>query len=261
MFKAFLTSAFSGLFAVCVASSAIAADIRMVLSDSWLQKTSLTPLLHIEGPIEGGDAEELRRLMAELPEGPESFLLIALNSPGGDLREGLEIARMLQAANLQVVTDVLDRNGGPADCASSCALIYLGGDYRYLAEGSRLGVHQFRYVVERMAKQSQTTRDTQLLSAEITDLISAAYVDPAFFSLMGRTEADDLNWVDALLLEQLNFVNRDVAFQTSEFDLQNGLIEHVMTRTGLFGRNRITTRCVNGMVKFNSYPRLGCRTR
>lgn len=252
MFKKYLASALSSLFAAGVASSAIAADIRMVLSDSWLQETSLTPLIYIEGPIEGGDAERVRQLMTGLPEGSESFLMVALNSPGGDLAEGLKIARILQTANLQVVTDVLDRNGDPADCASSCVLIYLGGGYRYLAESSRLGVHQFRYVVDDIARRSETTRDVQLTSAEITDLISAAYVDPAFFSLMGRTEADDIHWVDPLLLEKFNVVNRDVAFQASEFDLQKGVLKHVMTRAGLFGRNLVTTQCVDGQVQFLS---------
>ena len=229
MFEKLLASAFSGLGVASVATSAIAADISVVQSDAWLQETSLTPLIYIQGQIEQGDAERVRQILSGIPHGSESFLLVALDSPGGDLSEGLEIARILQSANLHVVTDVLDENGGAADCASACSLIYLGGDYRYLAEGSRLGVHQFSYIVDDITRRSETTRDVQFTSAEITDLISAAYVDPAFFSLMGRTAPEDISWVDPSFLEQLNVVNRDVVFQTSEFDLKKGVLKHMET--------------------------------
>lgn len=102
-------------------------------------------LIHIDGPIEDGDADRLETLVSGLPKGRDNFLLVALNSPGGIVAEGLRMADVLQSAELQVVTDVMSFGGETADCASACSLVYLGGTYRYLQEGSRLGVHQFAF--------------------------------------------------------------------------------------------------------------------
>ncbi|MFD1807386.1 ATP-dependent Clp protease proteolytic subunit [Gemmobacter lanyuensis] len=123
-----------GLIVGCGPQAARAADIQ-IFADPAIPELSGNYLIHIDGLIEDGDADKLEAVVADLPKGRDNFLLVALNSPGGNLAEGLRMADVLQAAEIQVVTDVMGFGGTPADCASACSLVYLGGTYRYLQEG------------------------------------------------------------------------------------------------------------------------------
>lgn len=240
-----------GLLVVSGSQSARAADIRIFVDPS-IPMLSGNHLIHIDGPIEDGDADKLGAIVAGLPKGRDNFLLVALNSPGGNLAEGLRMAGILQAAEMQVVTDVMGFGGTPADCASACSLVYLGGTYRYLQEGSRLGVHQFAFVNDDIAVKSETTRQVQNMAASITDIMSRAHVDPGFFTLMGQTAPEDMNWVDPETLRQMNVLNRDRAYQDNDFNLQGGQLSLVMTSVGMYGIHRLTVSCEDATLSFFS---------
>jgi hypothetical protein len=145
-----------GLFVGCGSEAARAADIQ-IFQDPSIPLLSGSHLIHIHGPIEDGDADKLAAMVASLPKGRNNFLLVALSSPGGNLAEGLRMTAILQAAEMQVVIDVIGFGGTAADCAPACSLVYLGGTYRYLQEGSRLSVHQFAFVADEIAVKSETT--------------------------------------------------------------------------------------------------------
>jgi hypothetical protein len=228
---------------------AAAAEISLEKFDLFDDRTHH---LHIEGSIERGDAARIRDLTRGLPEGRNAILAVSLNSPGGDVQEGLDIARDFQGKDMQVVMDVMTRDGKPGSCASACSYIFLGGSYRFLLDGSKLGVHQFRYVEDRLMPLSETTRDVQALSADITSLLSDARVDPGFFSLMGATAPEEMTWVDVETLERLNVVNRELDYQDNDFTLTRGQVQLVMTHIGLFGVNRLTALCAAGDVVFTS---------
>ena len=236
-----------GLF--IVAGPVAAAEITLEKFDVF---DIHTHHMHIEGAIEPGDVARIRDLTENLPRGRDAVLAVSLNSPGGDVQEGLDIARELQALDMQVVTDVLTQDGELGSCASACSYIFLGGTYRFLNEGSRLGVHQFRYVRDGLMPLSETTRAVQNRSADITALLSDAHVDPGFFSLMGATAPEEMNWVDLETLERFNVVNRERAYQKNEFTLSRGTMKLVMTHIGLFGINRLTAQCVEGDVRLSS---------
>ena len=135
----------------------IAAEITVAKVNSPL--AGLTHHLHLEGPIEYGDVERTTRIVQNLPRGRDAFLVVSLNSPGGDVGEGLELAQLLQSLDMQVVTDVMTIDGQSGTCASACSYVFLGGTYRFLSNGSQIGVHQFRYVEDQLTPKSQTTRD------------------------------------------------------------------------------------------------------
>lgn len=240
-----------GLLVGCGSQAARAADIQ-IFADPSMPLLSGSYLIHINGPIEDGDADKLDAMVAGLPKGRDNFLLVALNSPGGNLAEGLRMAAILLAAEMQVVTDVIGFGGTAADCASACSLVYLGGTYRYLQEGSRLGLHQFAFVADEIAVKSETTRQVQNMAASITDLLSRAHVDPGFFTLMGQTAPEDISWVDAETLRRLNVLNRERAYQENDFDLQDGQLSLVMTSVGMYGIHRLTVSCEDGALFFLS---------
>lgn len=228
---------------------AAAAEISLNKFDLYDDRTHH---LHIEGPIELGDAARIRNLTRGLPEGRNAILAVSLNSPGGNVQEGLDIARDFQGKDMQVVTDVMTLDGKPGSCSSACSYIFLGGNYRFLLDGSKLGVHQFRYVQDGLMPLSETTRAVQARSADITSLLSDAHVDPGFFSLMGATAPERMTWVDVETLERLNVVNRERDYQDNDFTLSRGQVQLVMTHIGLYGINRLTAHCAGDDVVFTS---------
>ena len=126
-------------------------------------------LYSMTGDVGVGDCE---RIVPQLPT-TEPFTVI-LESPGGSLQDGICLASHLKLRNVITVvrdTPVLDQNGEylykpgmatdmpngeaqPHDdgrsplvvCASSCSVMFLGGDERYLIGDVYLGIHSPRAV-------------------------------------------------------------------------------------------------------------------
>lgn len=121
-----------------------------------------------------------------------------------------------------------------------------------MQEGARLGVHQFSYLTDEVTKRSLTARQVQSTLADIAGLLSRSHVDPSFFTLMGMTPPEEINWVDHSILEQLNVLNRERAYQDNDFDLDNGVVQLVMTHIGMYGINRLSATCVDGRLELTS---------
>lgn len=110
----------------------------------------------LSGPIIPGDAERIKRAFAE----SEGFLEgIDLNSPGGDIREAMEIGRFARKALLSTGAPMEYRAGerfyppigskkwNPCEnaeclCASACFVVWAGGINRV---GRVLGIHRPRF--------------------------------------------------------------------------------------------------------------------
>lgn len=240
---------YATLIFTAASGAALSADISLEKFDVFDNRTHH---LHIEGPIVTGDLARIRRLTADLPRGRDERLAVSLNSPGGSVQEGLDIARAFQALDMQVVTDVMTLNGEPGICASACSYIFLGGRYRFLQVGSRLGVHQFAYVEDAWERRSETSRRVQQRSADITSLLSDAYVDPGFFTLMGSKGPEEMHWVDVATLERFKVVTWERAYQENDFTLTGGTTTLVMVHMGLYGINRLSAQCEDGDVAFTS---------
>ena len=97
----------------------------------------------LDGIIEVGDFE---RLMAAVEQQRERDLSnvprLCLNSPGGDYREGLRVARYLMEKSIGTAV------AEGAECYSACAIIFMGGTFpwkgelnRYLHVRGVLGFH------------------------------------------------------------------------------------------------------------------------
>jgi hypothetical protein len=88
--------------------------------------------IHIRGAIERGDAEAFQRLLKDNP----GARVVALDGPGGALREAISIAEAVRKARLATVVDA-----ARVSCDSACTLIFAGGVSRHylnaadLAEG------------------------------------------------------------------------------------------------------------------------------
>lgn len=107
-----------------VAGAAQAANIHV----KALEPTSA--LVVIEGDLELTDIESFRSKIASL-----SKATVAFRSDGGSLLAGIRIGMLIRVKNF--ITVVPDQ----AQCASACAVAWLGGVHRFMGAGSKVGFH------------------------------------------------------------------------------------------------------------------------
>ncbi|MBN9672033.1 hypothetical protein [Roseibium aggregatum] len=159
-------------------------------------------VISIEGQIEKGDLEKLKTLV-ETASFSECLKpgycpynnIIMLNSPGGSLREGLELGKYIASQNF---ITLLPEN---AICESACSLVFLGGYTRYEGfffprrfahETARLGIHQpFIQLPEgnyRSAEVNQVVRTINQGFIEVTDYLIDTGIGIGFLRNMYKTK-------------------------------------------------------------------------
>lgn len=127
------------------------------------------PALLLRGPITEGDADRLEAHLAAAEAGPE---IVALDSPGGLVREALRIGRTLRAAAL----DTLVAEG--MVCASSCPYVLAGGVARIVAPDAAVGLHQHYYETPGYLPVFFAVQDIQNAQAETMRHLIDMGVDP-----------------------------------------------------------------------------------
>jgi hypothetical protein len=107
-----------------VAPAAEAANIEVKQADS------AAALVMVEGDLELGDIEIFRSKVA-----PLSKATVAFRSDGGSLLAGIRIGMLIRVKNFTTIVP------DAAQCASACAVAWLGGARRFLGSGSKVGFH------------------------------------------------------------------------------------------------------------------------
>ena len=113
---------------------------------------TLTAILAV-GLIDAGDAERLQSFLRRLT--PKKNVAIYLASPGGNLYEGMKLGLFFNRHRICTVVE------GGHDCASACALAFLGGtdnegrSWRSSSTNSRLGFHAFRGINAQAMNEEQ----------------------------------------------------------------------------------------------------------
>lgn len=130
--------------------------------------------LRLEGEIDSRAALTFRRTIAANPQA--KFVL--LDSPGGDVQNGLLIADDVYTHGLSTVIPT------GSICASACAYVFFAGKSR-LVQG-QLGVHQI--------SGTATLANAQLNISDILDTLNKYGVDARIFPIMFRTASDDIHF-------------------------------------------------------------------
>ena len=97
-------------------------------------RTSLATI-SIKGDIVYGDELKFRNIALTT-----DFAQVVLNSPGGKLKPGLDIGRIIRIKGYSTVVQ-------NSQCTSSCAMLWIAGSTRSILDGGRVGFHG-AYVVE-----------------------------------------------------------------------------------------------------------------
>ena len=88
--------------------------------------------------IEGRIGSHIYDYLAYEAQALKAVKVVELNSLGGDVEWGLEIAKKLQALKIDT------RLSADKFCASACTFLYAAGVHRYAARGTWLGIHGAR---------------------------------------------------------------------------------------------------------------------
>jgi hypothetical protein len=92
-------------------------------------------IILLSGEITEGDADTLKAGIKTANDAGKLVSRIRLNSPGGNLLEGLKLADAVRFA--KVATNV----AGNATCASACFLVYAAGATKFANYTAQVGVH------------------------------------------------------------------------------------------------------------------------
>ena len=119
---------------------------------------------------------------------------IYLHSPGGSMSGGMKLGKAIRRHLL--LTDVGqlapanadEHRSEPGECYSACAMAFLGGEYRFLRDGSAYGVHRFFW-------EKSTGHDlelAQMMSEVIVEYIRSMDVNTDLFTIASRAGRDEV---------------------------------------------------------------------
>lgn len=163
----------------------------------------------LSGSIEKGDLVRFQAAVSKLPAATR--VAVILNSPGGDLFEGLALGVFFHQAR---ITTMIQGSGGI--CYSSCSLAFLGGrdartgqPMRIKTSGGKLGFHQFRrtnydplkvYTKDDFAQQVVIT---QAITHDIVRYLKTIGEDLSKLQFMLRAPHEEINLIpDSECLKQ-----------------------------------------------------------
>ena len=113
------------------AEQILGARVALALG-SYRYSVSLLPggrEIELSGGLGFGASRAVQVLLAANPQ----VRRIRLESGGGALSEGIRLRRVIMARSLDTYT--------ARECSSACVSAYIGGRFRYLQRGARMGVH------------------------------------------------------------------------------------------------------------------------
>jgi hypothetical protein len=184
-------AAFVALLAGACAQPAGAIEISKHASDS-----AEVNAIQLKGSIQDGDTFDLQVYISKLPK--KAAIAVYLNSPGGNLREGMRLGRFFYDNKIETTVET------KTACASACALAFLGGrdgstgkPHRTKAANSGLGFHAFsrefdkdqKYTADDLKTVVQQTQSQIFVVAEYLKAIGA---DLEVLRLMLKAQANQM---------------------------------------------------------------------
>ena len=137
----------------------------------------------LEGTIEDGDAQ---RLMPQITEADPKIETLVLQSPGGSVRDALDLGRHLRAAG--IATSVLSGE----ICYSACPYLLAGGATRDIDPDASVGVHQHYFGENSLLPAFVAVEDIQRGQGEVMDYLSEMGIDPLVMRHALATPPDEI---------------------------------------------------------------------
>ena len=157
--------------------------------------------LLLQGPIATGDLKRVQAAVAKVPAG--TSIAVILDSPGGNLGEGLMLGAYFHEARIATIA-----KGDGGICYSACALAFLGGrdsrtgaPMRLKMSGGKLGFHQFSkrnfdpLKIYTRADYDEQVAMAQEVMRDIVRYLKLIGEDLSKLQLMLRASSNDMNIV------------------------------------------------------------------
>ena len=168
-------------------------EFELYSENSFFYTDEIEGVLFLDGEITNEMYGEFRRALVE-----NNIHTLVLNSPGGNLYEGLQMAGTI--FDRQLTTYIPEG----ADCASACSIMYLAGKKRY--SRGQLGVHQSAYSDD-VSKQKDVVGkidyESQITTADIIQHLEEFGTPGFVYVKMLRTPPEDMYFFDEDELDKL----------------------------------------------------------
>jgi hypothetical protein len=159
------------------------------------------------GEVDLRAGEKLEQLLAErsIPNGSE----LHIDSPGGSLIGGMNLGRVIRSHNLITYVAKKGKSEGGFQktedgcCMSAAALAFLGGEFRFVADASKYGVHRFTLG----EPSARGIDEAQMLSASVVEYILSMGVDAQLFSIASDCPADEILELPTATMKRLSVIN------------------------------------------------------
>ena len=122
---------------------------------------------------------------------------VIFNSPGGNIDAAMRFGRKIRALGLRTLQI------RSLECASACALAFMGGVER-LAEASSIGVHQSSFPVGMGGTSNQAISDVQTSTANIISYLSEMGIDPKLLQLSLSIDSTDIRYLTAAEMREFH---------------------------------------------------------
>lgn len=137
----------------------------------------------LEGGIREGDAERIAKQIEDLPRAPTRVIL---NSPGGSVRDALDLGRVLRRADMS--TELRDGD----ICYSACPYLLASGIARTIPASASVGVHQHYFGENTLLPAFVAVEDIQRGHGEVMRYLDDMGIDPLVMSHALVTPPDEI---------------------------------------------------------------------
>lgn len=121
--------------------------------------------------------------------------VVGFDSNGGNVVKAMGLGRLIRSYRLHTI-----QVRGP-DCASACALAFMGG-VRRIADPGAIGVHKSSFSGDVVLDAKVAVSAVQQLTAEVITYMLEMGVDPALLQLSLKYESDDVRYLSKSEMEQ-----------------------------------------------------------
>jgi hypothetical protein len=152
----------------------------------------------LEGAVAEGDAN---RLIPQIDRAVPPIEALLLQSPGGSVRDALDLGRHLRAAG--IATEILSGEF----CYSACPYLFAGGTTRTAAPSASIGVHQHYFGENTLLPAFVAVEDIQRGQAEVMAYLDDMGLDPLVMRHALATPPDEIYILLPEELERYRFVS------------------------------------------------------
>ena len=128
-----------------------------------------------------------------------SATFIAFDSPGGNVYAAMALGRAIRALGLNTLQI------RQMECASACALAFLGGVQRIAAPGS-IGVHRASFQPGTALDRDQAVAGVQEITADVLAYLKEMGVSQDLLTFALRYDSSDMRYLSASEMQVLNVV-------------------------------------------------------